>query len=56
MTVLAFFGAPETGSSSANEEGIISFLPMASMRRAEAPKKEFIGPSGPSVPMMSIAM
>ena len=56
MTVLAFLGAPETESSSAHEDGIISFLPMASMRRVEAPKNEFMGPRGPSVPMMSIAM
>lgn len=55
ITMLPVLGAPDFGSISAKDVGSISLRPMASIRRVEAPKKEFMGPRGPSVAMMSIA-
>ena len=56
MTMTAFLGTPDVGSICAKLSGSISLRPMASMRRLDAPKNEFMGPRGPSVAMMSIAM
>ena len=56
MNMFAVRGAPDLGSIFANASGSIFLRPRASIKRVEAPKKEFIGPRGPSVAMMSIAM
>ena len=55
ISTQAVLGVPDFGSSFAKEAGSCPLRPMASMMRVVAPKKEFIGPMGPRVPMQSMA-
>ena len=52
--VQASLGQPDLESSTAKDSGSWPLRPMASMIRLVAPKKEFMGPMGPRVAMMSI--